>query len=78
MCCTYNASFDSNTTIITDSANVHITVPTENNVLQETDHKVSKESKCNDLSKAFDIYVHHLLQRGFSNRCQFLPQQNKE
>ena len=35
-------AFDSNTTIVTDSANVQITVSKENNVLQETDHKVSK------------------------------------
>ena len=35
--------FDSYTTIVTNSTNVQITVTKENSVLQEADHKVSKE-----------------------------------
>ena len=38
-------AFDSNTTILTNSANVQITVSKGNNVSQETDHKVSKGIK---------------------------------
>ena len=66
-------AFDCNTTVVTDSANVQITVSKENNVLQETDHKVSKESKCNESKEAFDIYIHHILQSSVVTDVSFIP-----
>ena len=67
-------AFDSNTTIVTDSANVQITVSKENNVLQETDHKLSKESKCNESKEAFDICIHHILQSSLVTDVSFIPE----
>ena len=71
-------AFDSNTTIVTDSANVQITVWKENNVLQETDQKVSKESKCSDLKESLRHLCSPPSSKGILLQMSILPQQNTE